>query len=61
MSNFEHVALQILSNLDINSLLQCRLVNRTWDEFIIDRKYIWKLLLRQLVAKGCDQDTYAKL
>ena len=60
MSNFEHVALQILSNLDINSLLQCRLVNKTWDEFIIDRKYIWKLLLRQLVAKGCDPDAYAK-
>ena len=60
MSNFEHVALQILSNLDINSLLQCRLVNKTWDEFIIDRKYIWKLLLRQLIAKGCDPDAYAK-
>ena len=60
MSNFEHLALQILSKLDINSLLQCRLVNKTWDEFIIDRKHLWKLILRQLISKGCDPNAYAK-
>ena len=60
MSNFEHVTLQILSKLDINSLLRCRLVSKTWDEFIIDRKYLWKRFLRQLIAKGSDPEAYAK-
>ena len=55
LNSFEHIGVQILSNLDLESLLECRLVDKTWNKFIDSKKYLWKVQLKKFIDKGCNR------
>ena len=43
---FSHIADKIFDNLDNDSLVTCRLVNKTWFSFIEDSKLLWLRIIK---------------
>ena len=56
-SGFPQIIGQILSNLDFDSLIACRAVNRTWKNFLEEdsQSYIWIRAINKDRKKYLDQ------
>ena len=52
---FSHIVENIIGNLDVRSLLNCRLVNSTWRSYIDTSKYLWRNLIYQFKNLNCEQ------
>jgi len=59
IGRFPHIAKQIFEKLDNKSLTNCRVVSKSWQEFIDNRKLLWIRIVEIPTRKG--KSTYLKL
>ena len=47
---FPYLCSMIFANLDNKSLVQCRLVNKSWKKLIENEKILWKRILKKYIT-----------
>ena len=56
LCTFPHIFQQILDELDLKSLADCRLVAKSWLSFVDNSKSNWIRMIRQLINLGSVMD-----
>ena len=54
---FDHISNKIFNNLDNQSLVTCRLVNKTWLSYLEDSKLLWIRIIQKCTGNqsmGCN-------